>query len=669
MRKVLCVTLLLLAAVPARAAQKLTYADLVGRLTDMQQLAVLPAQGETCAQWSSWDRASKYDEQSGKYVHWDANGDNNGMIRDENGKHVMAEMQGPGVIWRIWSAAPKGGHVRIYLDGASEPAVDLPFSGYFDGNNEPFVYPSLVHDAASGKNCYVPIPYQKSCKVVADDDWGAYYQFVYTTFPKGTVVPTFTRDLSPADRSALDRADYYLTKALGTRPPGPRSGEARAESKVLVRPGKSSIIARTVGAGAITSIVLKPAAMYDELLRNVTLRIYWDGEKTPSLEAPIGDFFGTGPGVNYYKSLPMGMTQDGFYSYWYMPYSNGAVIEIENGGDTAFIADFVITEGKLAGDASNLGRFHAKWHRDALLPTEPERWIDWPMLKTEGRGRYCGVALEVWNPRGGWWGEGDEKFFVDGEKFPSTFGTGSEDYFGYAWCNPGLFQNAFHNQTRNDGNNVGHVNVNRWHIADNVPFQRSFEGDIEKYYPNDRPTLYACTAYWYLEPGGTDPYTSVPVADRTFYVEAATYKVKGAMEGEKLKVLEKTGGDVSHQYLADRAEKVWSADTQLWWTGAKPGDKLTVALPVPEAGTYNLTAQLTKAADYGIVQLYLDDAVLGGPIDLYNDGVVATGELSLGKHDLTAGEHKLTMEIAGANDKAVKSYMAGLDYVKLTPAK
>ena len=95
--------------------------------------------------------------------------------------------------------------------------------------------------------------------------------------------------------------------------------------------------------------------------------------------------------------------------------------------------------------------------------------------------------LHVWNPRGGWWGEGDEKFFVDGEKFPSTIGTGSEDYFGYAWCCPQLFQNAYHNQTHNDGNNSGHVSVNRWHIADNMPFQKSFEGCIEKYYPNDAP--------------------------------------------------------------------------------------------------------------------------------------------------------------------------------------
>ena len=73
----------------------------------------------------------------------------------------------------------------------------------------------------------------------------------------------------------------------------------------------------------------------------------------------------------------------------------------------------------------------------------PERRaIDWTMLHTQGRGRFVGVELHVWNPKGGWWGEGDEKFYIDGEKFPSTFGTGSEDYFGYAWCNPTPFQNC-----------------------------------------------------------------------------------------------------------------------------------------------------------------------------------------------------------------------------------
>jgi hypothetical protein len=290
------------------------------------------------------------------------------------------------------------------------------------------------------------------------------------------------------------------------------------------------------------------------------------------------------------------------------------------------------------------------------------------MLKTEGRGRYCGVMLHVWNPRGRWWGEGDEKFFVDGEKFPSTFGTGSEDYFGYAWCTPALFQNAYHNQTISSGNR-GHISVNRWHIADNVPFQKSFEGAIEKYFPNDRPTLYDCTVYWYLAPGGTDPYGPVPLSERTgYYVQPEIFKVEGALEGETLEVRMKTAGRTRSQEMFTFGDE-WSEDAQLWWTGAKPDDKLVLAIPVEEAGTYELKLQFTKASDYGMVQLSLDGTDLGDPIDLYNASVTPTGAVSFGTHELTRGKHNLTVEIVGANEKASKRHMFGLDYVKLEPVK
>lgn len=285
------------------------------------------------------------------------------------------------------------------------------------------------------------------------------------------------------------------------------------------------------------------------------------------------------------------------------------------------------------------------------------------MLKTEGRGRFCGVMLHVWNPRGGWWGEGDEKFFVDGEKFPSTFGTGSEDYFGYAWCNPTLFQNCYHNQTISM-NNRGHISVNRWHITDNVPFQTSFEAAIEKYYPNSRPTLYASTVYWYQAAGQKDPYEPVAVDQRKgYWTPIEVFKIKGIIEGETLAILAKTGGNTSIQDMSGWGE-AWSNEA-LWWTEGKPGNTLELALPVEKAGTYRLTVQLTKAIDYGIVQLSLDDTKLGGPIDLYNNGVIATGPIDLGTHELAQGRHVLKVEIIGANEKAVKSYMFGLDYVKL----
>jgi len=672
MKRIIIAALACLLLAPAALAQeKYTYLDLVKRLTDLERLATLPAPGDTCAQWSSYDRASKYDAATGKYVAWDANGDGQGIIRKEGDLSVFAEMEGPGCIWRIWSAAPKAGHVRIYLDGATEPAVDLAFSGYFDHKNAPFTYPTLVHITTNGCNSYVPIPYQKSCKIVAEKGWGDYFHFGYETFPKGAQVPTFKRELAADELAALEAADKALSAGLGTDPAGKRDGEAVVTKSAKAAAGKTVEVAKLDGPRAITAIRVKmPAAASradeEAALRELAIRITWDGDAAPAVWVPLGDFFGTAPGLNKYKSFPLGMTDDGFYAFWYMPFAKSALVELANDGAAERTVDFEVTHAPVKGDAARLARFHAKWHRDAFLPAEPERKIDWTMLKTEGVGRYAGVMLHVWNPKGGWWGEGDEKFFVDGEKFPSTIGTGSEDYFGYAWSDPKLFQNAYHNQTISHGNK-GDVSVNRWHITDNVPFQKSFEGCIEKYYDNKRPTLYACTAFWYLAAGGKDPYEPQPLAERVGYnvvVAPAALVVKGLLEGEQAEHTQ-TGGDANDQDMSGFGAGKWSGDSQLWWTGAKPGDKLDLALPVKDAGKYKLSIRLTKARDYGIVQLSVDGKAAGTPIDLYNPEVVPTEVIDLGTFDFDAGKHKLTFEIKGANEKADKAYMVGVDYVRI----
>ncbi len=663
----LLLPLLIAGVAKAAEPQKLTYVDLVKRLTDLQRLALLPAPGEKCAQWSSYDRKSRYDETTGQYLGWDANGDGSGIIRKEGDQLVFAEMEGPGCIWRIWSARPEQGHVRIYLDGAKEPVVDLPFKGYFDGQNEPFTRSAVVHTVAMGWNNYTPIPYQKSCKIVADPKWGAYFQFVYTTYPKGTQVPTFRRQLSAEENTALDEANKILSKG-GLAPAGVPTDATTQEATVTIEPG-DRFVATLEGPCAVTGLSVsgKFENREDEIeaLRDIVLQITWDDEAKPAVWSPLGDFFGSAPGVNLYRSFPLGMTEEGYYCNWYMPFATSAKFEFINEGTKSRALDLQGTYEQLRRPIEQLGRFHARWHRDAFLPEDPvRRKIDWTMLKTTGRGRFCGVMLHVWNPRGGWWGEGDEKFFVDGEKFPSTIGTGSEDYFGYAWCNPTLFANCYHDQTISN-NNKGHVSVNRWHIVDNIPFQQSFEAAIEKYYPNSKPTLYAATVYWYQTAGQKDPYEPVPAGERTgYWGPVEVFKIKGALEGEEMKILRKTAGNAAPQDMSGY-EGNWSNESHLWWTDAKPGDTLDLAVPVEKAGTYKLKMQLTKAIDYGIVQLSLDGKKLGGPIDLFNRGVIATGVLDMGAHELSQGQHVLRVEIAGANEKAVKSYMFGLDYVKL----
>jgi hypothetical protein len=549
--------------------------------------------------------------------------------------------------------------------------VDLAFGDYFSPLFEPFTFPALVYKtAANGFDNYVPIPYQKSCKIVGDKDWGNYYHFNYSTFPKGTVVPTFNRNLTPKDVAALRAADAKMSKGLGSDPAGTYAGEKTLRVAVALAAGKAVTVAQLKGVREIVGLKVRldptNTSDPDTALRATTLSIRWDGESTPSVWAPLGDFFGTAPGINKYSSLPMGMTETEFYSYWYMPFASAAQVELKNDGAAPLKLQVDIIYAPLTSPVASLGRFHAKWHRDAFLPTEPERAIDWPMLKTTGRGRFVGVTLNVWNPCGMWWGEGDEKFFVDGEKFPSTFGTGSEDYFGYAWSSGSVFFQALHNQTRNNGRNVGHISVNRWHISDSVPFQSSFEAAIEKYFLNTRPTQYAAVAYWYQAPGGKDPYLPLPVGDRVGY-ELKPYSVEGALEGESLKILQKPANGTANPQDMSRFEGQWGYSLQLLWRGGKDGDRLALAVPVKTAGRYDIVAEFTKAADYGTVQLYWDGRKLGPVIDTYAPVVAPAGEIQLGTLELPAGESKLEIEIAGGNERS-RGRSMGLDYIRLVPA-
>ncbi len=647
------------------AQETATYADLVSRMLDLERLAVLPAGGETCKQWSSWDRGSRYDEATGKYVNWGANGDGNQFIRREGDRIVMAEMEGPGCIWRIWSALAQDGHVKIYLDGNSEPAVDLPFKNYFTGDTPPFDYPMLSYDLATlgcrGHNLYMPIPYQKSCKIVADKGWGRYYQFVYTTYPQGTRLPTFSKALAAEHAGALRKVNDFFADSLGSDPAGKREGQQIERGTVPI-PAGETIAYELPGPRAITAMraMTNFRDREDQMagLRKLVLKITWDGQEKPAVWCPLGDFCGTAPGVNLYKSLATGMTEEGGYAYWYMPFARGALIEVANEDEVDRELTYEIVHAPLTRPFEGLGHFHCKWHRDAHELPE-DRWPDWVMLRTEGRGRFCGVMLHVWDPRPGWWGEGDEKLFVDGEKYPSTFGTGSEDYFGYAWCHPGLFQRAYHCQTMTQ-QNQGHQSILRWQIADTVPFCTAFEGCIEKYHRTEEwGTHYACTACWYLSPDGTDPYEPVPADQRHgYYVRAP--RVAGGF-----RVLGEPGGVVRTQGMQGFTGGTWKNNDQLWWTDAKPGDKLEVAVPVKKTGTYELSVVLTKARDYGIVQLYVNGKKAGDPVDLYNPEVISTDPIPIGSHQLSEGQATLAVQIVGANEKAIPAYMFGLDYVIL----
>ena len=659
---------------PAAQPESLTYGDLTRHLWDPEIAARLPREGDTGAEFSSYDRTSRYDGATGRYSGWGANEDQMGCLRFEGDDAVWAEMKGPGCIWRIWSATPRDGHVRIYIDGETEPAIDFPFISFFDGKTPPFNRPNLVYVAARGYNNYTPIPFKKSCKVVASPGWGHFYQISYSTFAQGMQVPSLSMKLSPADAAALDEADSKLG-ARGTCPTPTRKSQETIHQSVTVLPGQTALVAHVEGPRAITAlrahIANLPASPADrKLLRELCLKITWDDAREPAVWAPLGDFFGTAPGVNSFQSLMSGLTTDGhWYSYWYMPFEKAARVEVINETSEPQQVDFDLTLSPLSRPAAAYGQFHAKWHRNAFASDDLDRTIDWTLLKTTGRGRFVGAMLHIWSLHPGWWGEGDEKFFVDGEKFPSSFGTGSEDYFGYAWCDWHLFDQAFHGQTIAQEDNAGHTCVHRWQLADNVPFQKSFEGAIEKYFSDRHPTLYASTVYWYLQAGGTDPYKTVPVTDRNSYWENAPLlnlpKGLDAIEGDSMEVKTSTGGRHG-VYVTDEYAKDWPSglgrDLALWIEGGV-GDvcEYKVHWLRWPAGQYRVYAHFIKRNDSAIVQPYLNGVKAGEPIDLYAASPTASNDIELGVFDLKPGIPILKFVIVGKNASAVPRHSVALE--------
>ncbi|MCX8038583.1 MAG: DUF2961 domain-containing protein [Candidatus Sumerlaeia bacterium] len=530
----------------------LDYVYFLNLLTDLDRLPFLDT-GVTCKQFSSYDRTSRLDEKTGNLVGMDANGDSGKYLRTDGDEAVMAEMNGPGCIFRIWSANPSG-KIRIYLDGDKEPTLAMDFSELFSGalgDEYPFVPPLVWQrlDAKTGNPraslSYAPIPYAKSCKVtVTPPQPKMYYHIGYQTFPADTRVETFRLPLTKKERAALERVRATLRNAFDAEtmpteagkaevarsigkknivPPDPQKrprflgllGKSKSQSgRLRLQPGQQVGLGECAGPAMITEFHARLDSTEPHAYRKVLLRAYWDGETKPSIETPLVEFFGISFGPTTYHSLPMGATSKTLYSFWRMPFKKSARFFLINEGNQPADVEFkFVWEKRELPD--NTAYFHARWRRDPL-----SKDFDYPFLECTGSGRFVGVAHFIHNIAGGWWGEGDEKVWVDGEKFPSTFGTGSEDYYGDAW---GIrwFSNPYAGCPVNlpEAREAGQMQTcYRWHISDFIPFEKSFQITIENYSaksPADRPKNdYASVAYWYQLPGGSDFFPSYSVQDR-----------------------------------------------------------------------------------------------------------------------------------------------------------
>jgi len=316
---------------------------------------------------------------------------------------------------------------------------------------------------------------------------------------------------------------------------------------IVVPPGTKATLASIQGAGCITHIWMTTESKERYYLRKVLLRMYWDGEKDPSVEVPIGDFFGAGHAMTKnFMSLPLTMSPrdgKGFNCFFPMPFAEQARIEVVNQGrlqvDSLYYYIDYEQYDKLDDDQL---RFHATWTRES--PTDgidegsltnqefqcyhtadcPKNLTgegNYVILEAEGKGHYVGCILNIHNLREtkehNWIGEGDDMIFIDGEKWPpSLHGTGTEDYFNAAWCPQQEFCAPYHGIIHGSGPNFsGKTTFYRFHIEDPVYFRKSIKVTIEHGHNNLRSDDYSSTAYWYqTEPHKRFPAEMLPVEKR-----------------------------------------------------------------------------------------------------------------------------------------------------------
>jgi len=640
------------ACAAAQEPAALDYPALLHRLVDADWLWQPPLPGERCVQWSSFDRASEKGPKDP--AAWYANDDRGKYLRvverDGTKEFVMVETAGPGCVARIWSANPAG---TLHFDVDGERVWSVDFAALCAGKVEGVPEP-LAGTRAKGGNCHLPIPFAKSLKVSATAG-DLYYHVDVVQF--AARVPSFSPALLTVHRERIAATTLgiptavlpYRSELFGGA--GPRR-EVAANS-----------IVRHVRIAAPAQL---PRDQQREVLRECLLVVRCGGEET--VRVPVADFFAGGPEWREHGTRFLGIRGTVGHCAFPMPMPAGGslTIEAEHDYPPTYLPTILDVATEPLTTAAPL-LFRASYHVVKGTPTRP--FSDHLVLDAKGRGRFVGCSLLVCNPSRIWWGEGDEKVTVDGEAFPSWFGTGTEDYFGYAWCDTALFHSPFHAQVQCDGPmNFGFTLLHRTHLLDSVPFQTSLRFEFERWHWVETTTMdYATVAYWYGAPGATAGLPPVPpVAAREIVKPAGPpmFVAENAFEGEALRVVSCSGG--AHlQQDAGLFENTFSSDFVRTWHSGKVGDTLVLAVPIARAGRHRVTIAFAKNDDGGIVQCAVGGTKLGDPFDGYADRVRSSGPVALGEVDLPAGDAELRFELVGRNPLAKPVQMVSIDYVRV----
>jgi hypothetical protein len=437
-----------------------------------------------------------------------------------------------------------------------------------------------------------------------------------------------------------------------------------------VAPGATHTLMDVKGPGEITHIwmtFLGPekqawaqsgSANHQDML----LRVYWDGNPRPAMEAPVGDFFANCFGQrSSVVSIPVMVEDaDSYNCFWRMPFHKSAKVEIVNQSTKPINLLYYnidwIKKDRLPKDTPY---FYAQYRQE--YPVQHGK--DYTILDTKGKGHYVGTVLAVRSRSPQWFGEGDEKIYVDGEEHASIWGTGTEDYFLSAW---GLKTTStlYTGTPLFDGWGLvgGRTSAYRWHINDPLVFQKGLKVTIEHFgwmSPdenlehktnswNEREDDFSSVAFWYQT--GTPTFEArAPIDRRLPSLDLATYARDAATHG---------AGEAEKQSLG-----FYEDDQLLYMPKAPESAWLEIPFEVKTKEPRRLVLNLTKSYDFGIYQAYLNGVKVGDPIDLYSPEV---GSLEVPLLDFwpDPGKYSLRLQCVGKNERS-KGYFLGIESVRL----
>lgn len=522
----LLVGVLLLLSTPTWGTkQVVSIESLLHEMVDRNSLPQYPVPYYVCKQFSSYDRATVTPDTKS----WFANWDRSMFIRVDSLKgkkeYVMMETEEPGAIVRFWmtfSGADSGkGILRIYFDHSSKPTIegrafDLISGGEIVGAPLSTSVSDLTKYGMRGHNLYLPLPYARHCKVTYESenikDFGAktggeavYYNINYRAYEPGTKVITYSAKELAKNQSLLTSVQKQLQHREVILPEKNQKSTLTGE----IAAGQSLSKELKEDQAAIRKLVFKiEAKNREQALRSTLLSITFDGNRT--VQCPIGDFFGTGYQVSPSNTWYTHVDAEGMMScFWVMPYQKSCRILLENRGKEPVTIQTgeIVTAPYHWNDRTMY--FGSSWKQFTHLETGEFKSnegdggpFDINYVTLKGKGVYVGDGLTLFNTVDAWWGEGDEKVYIDGETFPSHIGTGTEDYYGYAWCRPERFSNhPFIAQPDGSGNFHPGYTVNlRFRSLDAIPFSHSLKFDMEMWHWVKATINFAPVTFWYISP-------------------------------------------------------------------------------------------------------------------------------------------------------------------------